>query len=105
MYREGREILRRVPVIQAKYFDKLPPHMRGELWSSLAFASDRLGDRAERDRLVNEMATKLAGSVYEGRAKRWAGMSELKSEVDSMCISCHEPGRLKPTLARLEAGR
>jgi hypothetical protein len=103
MYSEGRELLRKVPVLQAKFFDTLPPHMRGELWSQMIYASDRIGDRAERDRLTTLMLTQLAGSPYESRARRWQKLPEIKSEIDNMCISCHEPGRLAPTLARLQA--
>jgi hypothetical protein len=101
MYRDGRELLRKVPDLQKGAFDTLPPHMRGELWSSIAFASDRLGDKDERDRVVELMLTQLKGSLYEKRAQRWQKLPALTSEVDNMCISCHEPGRLKPTAARL----
>jgi len=102
MYRDGRELLNKVPGLQEQYFDKLPPHMRGELWTQIAFASDRLGDAAERDRVLNEIATKLAGSPYETRARGWM-KSGLGSEKQYTCISCHEPGRLAPTMARLKA--
>ena len=101
MYRDGRELLRKVPELQKGAFDTLPPHMRGELWSSIAFASDRLGDKAERDRYTELMLTQLKGSLYEKRAERWQKLPALTSEIDNMCISCHEPGRLKPTAARL----
>lgn len=101
MYRDGRAMLAKVPELQQGAFDTLPPHMRGELWSSIAFASDRLGDRPERDRVIALMRERLAGSVYEKRAERWAKLPALTNEADNMCISCHEPGRLKPTAARL----
>jgi hypothetical protein len=101
MYRDGREMLNKVQEIQKKYFDTLPPHFRGELWSSIAFASDRLGDKAERDRVIGLMLTQLKGSAYEKRAERWQKLPALTSKVDNMCISCHEPGRLKPTAARM----
>jgi len=105
MYREGRELLKKVPELQGPVFEKLPPHMRGELWSMIAFAADRLGDKQDRDHYVNEMATKLAGSPYEARAKRWKEQPALTSEVDNMCISCHEPGRLSAVQARLNAAK
>jgi len=103
MYREGRELLSKVPALQAKYFDTLPPHMRGELWMQIAYASDRLGEQAERDRVLNEMLAKLAGSPYEARARAWLKEANLANEKQYLCISCHEPGRLTPTLARLKA--
>ena len=89
--------------MQGEVFEKLPPHMRGETWSLLAYASDRLGDKAERDALIDTMFTKLQGTPYEARAKRWKTLPALNSETDNMCITCHEPGRLKNVQARLAA--
>jgi len=103
LYKEGRELLRKVPELQGPAFDKLPPHMRGETWSLLAYASDRLGDKADRDALIDAMLTKLQGSPYESRAKRWKTLPALTSESDNMCITCHDPGRLKNVQARLAA--
>lgn len=103
LYREGRELLRKVPQMQGPAFEKLPPHMRGETWSLLAYASDRLGDRTDRDALIDAMAAKLQGTPYESRAKRWRTLPALNTETDNMCITCHEPGRLKNVQARLAA--
>jgi hypothetical protein len=94
MYRDGRDLLNKVPGLQKDYFDTLPPHMRGELWSQIAFASDRLGDQAERDRVLGEMVARLGGSPYEARARNWQKRANLSKEGDYACISCHEPGRL-----------
>jgi hypothetical protein len=101
MYREGREILRKVPVIQGASFDKLPAHMRGELWSLMTVASDLLGDKGDRDQLIQDMIAKLPGSVYESRAVRWQKLPDLSSQRQYMCLSCHEPGRLNAVVARL----
>ena len=57
--------------------------------------------RPTRQRVIALMREKLAGSVYAKRAERWATLPALTNEADNMCISCHEPGRLKPTAARL----
>ena len=100
MYRDGRDLLNKVPGLQKDYFDTLPPHMRGELWSQIAFASDRLGETAERDRVISEILTKLQGSPYETRARHWQKLSNLKNEGDYACLSCHEPGRLASVLAK-----
>jgi hypothetical protein len=105
MYRDGRDLLREVPELQKQYFEKLPPHMRGELWAQIAYASDRLGESAERDRVLNEMLARLGGSPYEARARAWLKEPELANEKQYLCISCHEPGRLAPTLARLQANK
>jgi hypothetical protein len=45
------------------------------------------------------------GVAGAGEIAEFAGDLEdhgvgVVAEVDNMCISCHEPGRLKPTLAR-----
>ena len=99
-YRDGRELLNKVPGLQKDYFEHLPPHMRGELWSQIAFASDRLGDTAERDRVIAEMLAKLQGSPYETRARHWQKLATLKNEGDYTCLSCHEPGRLASVMAK-----
>jgi hypothetical protein len=103
MFQEGRDLLAKVPELQGQVFEQLPPHLRGELWAELAFASDRLGDAAERDRILDTMVTKLAGTPYETRARSWQKPGNLTKETDYACISCHEPGRLAPTLARVNA--
>jgi hypothetical protein len=103
MYREGRDLLAKVPELQADMFDKLPPHLRGELWAQLAFASDRLGEPAARDQALENMLTKLPGTPYESRARSWQKPGNIAKEKDYTCMSCHDPGRLAPTLARLNA--
>jgi hypothetical protein len=103
-YKQGREVLMKVPKLQEAFFRTLPPHMRGELWSQIALASDRLGDKEERDKTIALMLENLKGTPYEKRAQKWQTQSEIKSQADHTCISCHEPGRLEPTLARLKAG-
>jgi len=102
MLRDARDLLSKVPALQEEQFDRLPAHMRGEVWSQLAYVSDRLGDTAERDRLIENMVTRLAGTPYEARGRAWQKGS-LAHEKEYTCISCHEPGRLAPTLARLNA--
>ena len=101
MYRDGRDLLAKVPELQADIFEKLPPHFRGEVWAQLAFASDRLGDAAARDQALENMLTKLPGTPYESRARAWQKPGNIAKEKDYTCMSCHDPGRLAPTLARL----
>ena len=60
---------------------------------------------AERDRVLQEMLTKLAGSPYESRAQSWMKGSKLANEKQYLCISCHDSGRLEPSLARLNGGK
>jgi hypothetical protein len=100
LFREGRELLWKIQEAQRPQWDKLPVHMRGELWSLIGFASDQIGDRDERDRVANEMIDKLKGSVYEARGRRWLNAKQLDAS-DAVCLSCHENGRLKVKLASL----
>jgi hypothetical protein len=100
LFREGRELLWKIQEAQRAQWDKVPVHMRGELWSLIGFASDQIGDREERDRVANEMIDKLKGSVYEARGHRWLNAKQLDAS-DAVCLSCHENGRLKVKLASL----
>jgi hypothetical protein len=100
LFREGRELLRKIQEAQSPQWDKLPVHMRGELWSLIGFASDQIGDREERLRVATEMIDRLKGSVYEARGRRWLNAKQLDAS-DAVCLSCHENGRLKVKLASL----
>jgi hypothetical protein len=103
MYTLGRELLTKVREAQAPVMDKLPLHHKGELFSLLAFAADRTGDKAGRDKLTSEMIAMLPGTPYETRAKRWEQMPVLDGYATIQCLTCHEPGRLKNRLAALNA--
>ncbi|MBL8235051.1 MAG: hypothetical protein JNL98_41500 [Bryobacterales bacterium] len=84
--------------LQKQVMDKLPPHFRGELWSGLALAADRLDKRADREKYIALMKEQLQGTPYPSRAERWANQTRIEGSY--MCLSCHEPGRLQ---ARLKA--
>lgn len=99
---EGRKFTLAVIKMQEQMLDQLPLHFRGELWSSVAFASDRLGDTALRDEYLKKSIEKLAGTPYEKRAQKWLETGTLANGT-YMCLSCHEPGRYEPTLKRLQA--
>jgi hypothetical protein len=103
MMRDGRDMLVKVIELQGEVFEKLPPHFRGEIWAQLAFANDRLGETAARDRALENMLTRLGGTPYESRARAWQKPGAIAKEKDYACMSCHDPGRLAPTLARLSA--
>ena len=103
MYRDARDLLQQVPQMQGPVFEKLPPHLRGELWAQLAYASHQLGDTAARDEVLGKMRTQLAGTPYESRARAWEKPEALAKEKSYACISCHEPGRLAPTLERVKS--
>ncbi len=89
--------------IQEPYFDKLPPHMRGEVMAGLAQSAQRLGDQESADRRLAELIAAMPASVYASRARRWQEQPAIAAKTSVTCQSCHEDGRLEPTLKRLEA--
>jgi hypothetical protein len=100
LYREGLDLLGKTQEAQRAVWDQLPAHMRGEVWSQMAFAYDQLGDQENRNQIAKAMIDKLKDSPYEARGRRWLTLEKL-SYGEAACISCHEPGRLQPALARL----
>ena len=100
LYTEGLDLLGKAQEAQRPIWDQLPAHMRGELWSEMAFAYDQLGEQEKRKQIATAMIAKLQGSPYEARGRRWLKLEKL-SYSETACISCHEPGRLQTTLARL----
>lgn len=100
----GRKTTLAAIKIQEQAMDKLPLHFRGELWSSVAFASDRLGDTATRNEYLKMMIEKLPGTPYERRSQKWLDSGSIATGT-YMCLSCHEPGRYEPTLKRLQAAK
>lgn len=101
---DARDSYRALHDKQKPYFDKLPVHMRGEVLSGLAQASQRLGEPAERwNALVNEMITALPDSPYAARGKRWIEKPELAGRTSLVCQTCHEPGRLEAVKSRMSS--
>lgn len=88
--------------IQKDYFDKLPPHFRGELLAGLAQAEQRLG---EQGNALNELIAALPDSLYASRARRWQGQPELASKTSLTCQTCHDAGKLEAVQARAKATR
>lgn len=101
MFHEAREMLAQIPEQQGAIFDKMPAHMRGELWAQLAFVANRLGNKEEQDKALDNILTRLPDTPYAARAKAWQKEGALAKEKDYTCLSCHEPGRLAPSLAKL----
>lgn len=98
----GRKMNLTAMEAQKAGFEKLPAHFRGELWSGVAFAADRLGDREERDRILKTIIEQMPGTPYKTRAEKWLASDSLP-HASYMCLSCHEPGRLDAVVKRLEA--
>jgi hypothetical protein len=100
MYKDGRELLSKVPEIQKDAFHTLPPTCAAN-FGRRSRSPDASATRRSATGNIGLMLANLKGSLYEKRAERWQKLPALTSEADNMCISCHEPGRLKPTAARL----
>jgi hypothetical protein len=102
MFHDAREMLLKISEAQdAAAFDAMPAHMRGELWGEMAFVAGKTGNDVERDLALNNILTKLPNTSYATRATAWQKAGVLMKEKDYTCLSCHEPGRLEPTLTRL----
>lgn len=86
--------------LQRQSMDRLPPHFRGELWSGLALAADRLEMPEERRKYIELMTANLQGTPYPARADRWSKQTRIEGRY--MCLSCHEPGRLAARLKAIE---
>ena len=87
--------------LQMPAFDKFPPHFRGEVLSGLAQAAQRLGEAEKATKLTQELVEALPNTPYAVFGKRWLDKPETMAKSKITCVSCHDPGRLEPTLARL----
>jgi hypothetical protein len=86
---------------QGPALEQLPVHMRGELLSGVALSAQRTGRQEEAAQFVDKMLTTLQGTPYEATAKQWKNDPSAAASSNVTCKSCHEPGRLGPTLSRL----
>lgn len=85
---------------QGAFADKLPPHIRGELMSGLVMSAQRTGRQAEADAQLDKMLVLMKGTPYEATAQAWKADPKSVSTMLA-CKSCHDAGRLAPTLANL----
>jgi hypothetical protein len=86
---------------QAPALDKMPVHLRGEVVSGMAMAAQRTGRQEEAAQYVDKMLTLMQGTPYEATAKQWKSDPASASASALTCKSCHEAGRLSPSVARL----
>jgi len=86
---------------QASALDRMPVHFRGEVLAGLAQSAQRTGRADEAAQRVDQMLAMLANTPYESMAKRWKAEPSAANGSTLMCKSCHEAGRLSPTLERL----
>lgn len=84
---------------------QFPLHFKGELLAGLAMSAHRTGHSEELPKLLALMEQHLAATPYEALVKKWRENPEIAAKTNLGCKSCHEPGRLEPTRARLTAAR
>jgi tetratricopeptide (TPR) repeat protein len=97
---QGRKLFLTVQQQEKGMADQMPLHQRGEVLAALAQSADRLGLKAERDEALATIVQKMPGSVYARRAQAWMNGNTGSALV---CQTCHEEGRLEPSLKRLAA--
>ncbi|MCC6537211.1 MAG: hypothetical protein IT162_06650 [Bryobacterales bacterium] len=91
---EVRTYYSRVREAQQEYFDKLPPHMRGEVLAGLTQAAYRLGEQDAYATALRELLTALPDSVYANRARKWQEQPETAARTSLVCQTCHDAARL-----------
>lgn len=85
--------------VQKAYFEKLPPHPKGEVLAGLAQASQRLGEEDDLQRRLNDVIEQLPGSVYATRAQRWQQNPASAATTSMTCQTCHDAGRMEAVLS------
>lgn len=101
-YTQIRENYAALKELQKKEFDQLPVHLRGEVLAGLAQAAQRLGQNDFIQR-VKDVVAQVPGSIYATRAQKWLDNPASAAKTSMTCQTCHEPGKLAPTLERLKA--
>src|SRR5262245_520557 len=86
---------------QAPAIEKMPAHFSGELLAGLAQSAQRTGRADESAQWVDKMLVLLQDTPYEATARKWKEQPESAATSSVACKTCHEPGRLAPTISRL----
>lgn len=79
----------------------LPLHFRGELMAGLVESSQRTGHTDEMAEALDHMLVLTKGTPYEAAAQQWKDNPTVAATSSLGCKSCHDAGRLAPSLARL----
>ena len=88
---------------QAPIIANLPPHIRGESLGGLTMAAQRSGREAEAAAALEKFLPLAAGTPYEAKALKWKNDPASRASLNLGCISCHDDGRLAPTVRRQQA--
>lgn len=86
---------------QAPVIAALPPHIRGESLGGLVMAAQRSGREAEANAALEKFLPLAAGTPYEANALKWKNDPSSRATTNLGCLSCHDDGRLAPTVRRL----
>jgi hypothetical protein len=86
---------------QARFVDKLPVHLRGELLGGLAQSAQRTGHTEELAEYLDKIVAELPGTPYERVAKQWKENPKAATDKRLTCLTCHAPGRLAVRRAAL----
>lgn len=86
---------------QARFVDKLPVHLRGELLGGLAQSAQRTGHTKELAEYLDKIVDVLPGTPYERVAKQWKEDPKTATDKRLTCLTCHAPGRLAARRAAL----
>jgi hypothetical protein len=81
--------------------DKLPVHLRGELYAGLAASAQRTGRAEEANQHLDKILAVLANTPYEPIAKQWKANPKAAASSTLTCLTCHDDGRLAARLAAL----
>ncbi len=101
---KGKVLYEKLYKLQETQIDKYPPHLKGEVLGGLADVEHLLGNTAQSRAYLTRIIESMPGTSYETRAKQWLSNPPQKVTARNrmLCLTCHEPGRLKPRLAALQ---
>ncbi len=100
-WQKAYESFSKLAMGQMAMVEQMPLHLKGELLSGLAMSAQRTGRTAEYEQALTKMLTLLKDTPYEPVAKAWKEKPEVAGKTSIVCKTCHDPGRLEPTKARL----
>ena len=86
---------------QGAIVDKLPVHLAGELLGGLAASSMRTGRAEEARQHIDKILAVLPNTPYEPVAKKWKENPKAAADTSITCMTCHDSGRLTPSISRL----
>jgi len=97
---KGRASYMAIYKVQEQMADKMPMHIKGELFAGLAEAERRMGDTEKSKAWLQRIVDTMQGTPYARVAGQWlANPDRIPESNRVMCQTCHDPGRLDNVLA------